>query len=135
MRNDYQLFQQAGGGVAVVTQGTVAQTAEFRRRHELPFACLADPDRNAYRAFGLERGSLGQIAGPKIWLRSMRALFRGGAGAPQGDVRQMPGAFVVDRLGIVRLAHYSGDSGDMPPNRQVVACIGSLTQPEGSAQP
>ncbi|MEE9415054.1 MAG: AhpC/TSA family protein, partial [Acidimicrobiales bacterium] len=35
----------------------------YQSSHELPFPILVDPDRDAYRAFGLGRGSIARIYG------------------------------------------------------------------------
>jgi hypothetical protein len=49
-----------------------------------------------YRAFGLARGSLWQIAGPPVWLGGLRALVSGhGVGKAGGDVLRMPGVFLI----------------------------------------
>lgn len=56
-----------------------------------------DPKLSLYRAFGLEKGALAQLFGPKVWLRGFKAGFIGkhGVGGPDGDVTQMPGVFLV----------------------------------------
>lgn len=56
-----------------------------------------DPKLSLYRAFGLEKGSLAQLFGPRVWLRGFKAGFLGkhGIGAADGDVTQMPGVFLV----------------------------------------
>jgi hypothetical protein len=89
----------------------------------LPFVCLADPEKIAYRAFGLRQGTLGQVAGPRMWLGGLRAVVRGGIGTPQGDPWQMPGTFVVDRVGIIRFAHYGATSVDRPNNDELVRVL------------
>jgi peroxiredoxin len=103
--------------------GSPEQVAEFRRRLELPFTCLSDPERTAYQAYGLARGSLKQIAGPKVWLKGLKALLRRGAGRPAGDIMQMPGAFVIDTAGRLRLAHRSADSGDLPTVGELLSAV------------
>lgn len=120
VRRDLPLFEQAGGSVAVVTMGSPAQANAFRQRLSLPFPVLADPDRRAYQAFRLDLGGVAQIAGPRTWLPGIKALFRGGAGKPVGDVRQMPGAFVIDTAGIVRYAHYARHSADYPEHKKMI---------------
>ena len=114
MRKDYQRLRDAGGELVVVAMGNVEQTDQFRRSFDAPFTFLADTEQTAYRAYGLARGTLGQIAGPSVWLPAIKALARGGAGKPVGDVRQMPGSFVIDRQGIIRLAHYPTHQADRP---------------------
>ena len=100
--------------------GNAQQTAAFRKRHKLPFVCLADPGREAYQAFG-------QIAGPRVWAGGIKALLRCG-GLPSGDVRQMPGAFVIDRSGIVQFTHYPSTSADYPPHEAMIECFATAAQ-------
>jgi peroxiredoxin len=102
---------------------TPQQAAAFRQQYELPFPVLADPQREAYQAFRLARGTLGQVAGPRMWLAGLKATLRGGVGRPSGDVWQMPGAFVIDREGIVRFAHYPSHTGDLPSHEAMLRAI------------
>ncbi len=125
MRDDYARFHQVGGAVAVVTMGSVHETAMFRTRMAIPFLCLADPERRAYHAYGLTRGRLREIAGPAVWLGGLKAIVRGGAGKPVGDVRQMHGSFVIDRNGIIRYIHRPTNSADRPTNDQLIEVIQS----------
>lgn len=126
MRNGYRRFEEAGGRVAVVTMGTPEQVASFFRDLPVTIVCLADPQQQAYRAYGLRQGGWWQIAGPRVWLPSIRALVRGGVGRPVGDVRQLPGTFVIDRAGLVRFAHRPDNQADRPSHEQIVAVLKSL---------
>ena len=58
---------------------------------------ISDPCRGLYRAFGLRRGGLWKLFGPKVWLRSLEAcvMHRHGFGRPTGDGLQMPGMFLI----------------------------------------
>ncbi len=59
---------QAGLGIAVVMQDTPEAAAVFASKHAPGLMCLADPQRKAYEAYGLERGSLFQtFLNPKVW--------------------------------------------------------------------
>jgi len=126
VRNDYEKFQ-AAGDVAVITMGTVEQTAGFAQRLKLPFVCLADPDQTAYKKFGVHRGGVSEVAGPKVWAAGLRALVRGGAGKPVGDVLQMHAAFVIDSEGRIQLAEYPENSADITPNSALLTAM-SATQ-------
>ena len=126
VRDDYPRFQRAGGEVLAVTMGTPEQAAAFRAKLDAPFPMLADAGREAYRAFGLKRGSVNQVLGPKTWLPLTKATFRAGVGKPVGDVWQMPGTFVVDRQGIVRLAHYPTLQTDRLPNDELFDLLRSI---------
>ncbi|MBI5366923.1 MAG: hypothetical protein HZA54_07785 [Planctomycetes bacterium] len=61
------------------------------------WARISDPGRALYRAFGLEKGGLLSVLGPKSLLRGAGAFFGGGhrQGGLQGDALQMPGVFVL----------------------------------------
>jgi len=83
---------------------------------------VSDPQRALYRAFGLGRGGLLQLAGPAVWLRAIRAaIFNGhGVGKAAGDVFQMPGVFIVYHGHVVRsFVHHS--VADRPDYRGFVA--------------
>jgi peroxiredoxin len=126
VRKDYPRITRAGGELLVVTMGDVRQTAAFRDKLEAGVVFLADPQRKAYAAYGLDRGTLWQVAGPRVWLPSIRALARGGAGKAVGDIWQMPGAFVVDRQGRIRYAHYPANQADRPDHDRIVRTLESL---------
>lgn len=65
---------------------------------------ICDPQQELYLAFGLRRGSLGQLFGPKVFWRGLfeGVLVRYGIGAPGADASQMPAVFLVDKSEIVR---------------------------------
>ncbi|MDR7419635.1 MAG: peroxiredoxin-like family protein [Armatimonadota bacterium] len=64
---------------------------------------VSDPERRLYRAFGLVRATLGQVAGPRVWLRSLGAFLAGHRlGRVIGDGLQMSGVFLVHRGRVVR---------------------------------
>ena len=127
VRKHYERLRDAGGGLVVITMGNVEQTDQFRRSFDAPFTFLADTHQTGYRAYGLARGTLWQIAGPRVWLPAIKALARGGAGRPAGDVRQMPGSFVIDRQGIIRYAHYPKHQADRPQPDDLVRLLQGLT--------
>ena len=110
----------------MITMGTPEQAAAFRERLELPFPCFADPERAAYKAFGIPRASLGQLAGPAVWIRGGRALWRHGGGLPVGDPRQLHAAFVIDTHGGVRFVHYPRHAADLPSHHAMIAVIAQL---------
>jgi hypothetical protein len=75
---------------------------------------ISDPDQNLYRAFELNRGSLLQLFGPRVWLQGLRAIFRGNTvGKLQGDGFQMPGVFIVHKGRIIESFKHA-NAGDRP---------------------
>ena len=58
---------------------------------------ISDPDLILYDYFRLKKGTLGQLLGPKVWLRAISAgIFKGHlVGSETGNGWQMPGVFII----------------------------------------
>lgn len=99
--------------VHMVDEGVAAK--EFARFDLPELESVSDPGRGLYRAFGLARGTLGQLFGPRVWLRGVVAgIVKGhGVGMLKGDGFQMPGAFLVSRGRIVKAFRHA-DASDVP---------------------
>ena len=113
-------LEKAGFTLAVVTQGKPAETADFCAQYAPGILCLSDPERRAYRAFGLRRGSAAQtFLSRRVWQANNRAKrVRGWKPelAPQGqDTMQMSGLFIIGNDGRVRLPYYYDNIADHPP--------------------
>jgi peroxiredoxin len=104
--------------------GTPSQTAELCRRRQVSFPCLSDPKLAAYKAYGLKRGSAGQVMGPAVMAKAFAATLRGNWGVQVGqDVFQMPGTFVIDRTGIIRYCHRNRDASDHPSIDSILSAV------------
>jgi hypothetical protein len=109
--------------VVFVHQGTLEEGEAFFAKRWPAAAAVADPERRLFEAFSLGRGSLGQLLGPRVLASGLRATLRGNlSGKPVGDVRQMPGAFVVHK-GRVLWSHASRHAGDQPDYRRIPALL------------
>ncbi len=127
MRRDHGRFEAAGSAIVAVGQGSPDDTARFAADLELPYPVLADPDRVAYRAYGLVTGGLGALAGPAAGRGYLRAVLGGaGGGRMVGDARQLPGAFVVDQTGTLRYAHPATHAADTPSAEELLAVVTGL---------
>jgi peroxiredoxin len=129
LRDDGDRFDQMGGDVILVGQGTPQDAASFLSRKRAPFPCLIDPDRSLYRAYGLARGSFGDVFGPDAVFSSVRqSLHRETIHGTLhgGNLMQMPGTFIVDRHGVLRFVHRSRTIADTPPNRVLLDVLDRL---------
>ncbi|MFN9975942.1 MAG: SelL-related redox protein [Phycisphaerae bacterium] len=107
---------EAAATIVVVTMSPPAESRTFLAGYGLSDVdVVSDPDRTLYRAMELRRGSIGQLFGPRVWLRGVVAgLFaRHFVGGLRGDGLQMPGAFVISR-GRVIAAFRHRDAADRP---------------------
>jgi len=98
------------------TQALEARASRFFAKHGMEdSARVADPDKRLYRAFGLGRGSLGQLFGWKNLKRGFVAGVMKGhlVGPLVGDGFQMPGVFLV-RDGAVVAGYRHETAADVP---------------------
>lgn len=123
LKADAAKFEAAGAEVVLITMSPPADAAEFRRRFELPFCVLSDPNQTAYRAFRVPRGGVPAVMGPQTWGVGLRATLQHGVGTPVGDVWQLSGAYVVDTQGTIGYAHGSQHSADLPDHDALIAAV------------
>ncbi len=129
MRHRYEDFRAAGAEVAVVSFAQRQAMAYYARDLRVQFPLLSDPERTAYIAYGLRKGGLWSIFGPKtIWeyvkLMARGRLFRG----IQADPFQLGGDFVIDGTSIVRFAHRSEDPADRPAMDRLLQAVRNLAR-------
>lgn len=125
--------------VLLVHLGDVEAGEAFFEKRWPEAVAIADPGRELYEAFGLERARLGQVLSPRVLARGVVAAFRGGGpGKPVGDVMQMPGAFLIHDGEVVwhHAARYAGDHPDLDEIRRVADSLsGSVTARDEHATP
>ena len=115
MRREKSRFDQAGAQVVLVGMGTPEQSAAFGKRFDVPFPILSDPRKKLFRAFELKRMSALGFLSPAMTLKGVAAMAQGhGIGLPQGDIRQLPGLFVINTAGQIVYSHYAADPADQP---------------------
>lgn len=112
-------LEKAGLGIAVIMQGTPEATAVFAEKYAPGLLCLADPERKAYLAYGLERGNLFQtFLNPKVWSAVTQSRKKGYRveSPPDGqDAMQMSGTFIISKEGKIVLPYYYDHIADHPP--------------------
>ena len=113
-------FKEKNLALALVTQGTVEVAKAFCKERAPSQLCLADPERKAYRAYGLERATIWQtFLSWRVWQSNKRIKQERGwvpEMPPAGqDSMQMSGTFVIGMDGRIRLPYYYDDIADHPP--------------------
>ena len=98
LRRDYAKLQEANIDVACIAQGDAQTGKAFSLFFDLPFPLLlCGDDISVYEAYGLARGTMGQLFGLRSWTRGIAAVLQG---RPQGRLVgngfQLGGVFVVD---------------------------------------
>ena len=111
---------QKGLRLAIVSHASAESAKKFCEQRAPTATCLADPDRVAYRAYGLFRGTMWQtLLSPRIWTSNKKLAASKGykpeVPPPGQDAYQMSGTFIIGMDGRVRLPYYYEDIADHPP--------------------
>ena len=122
LHRDRDEFERAGVELAVIGQGTPRHAQAFKEDQGVEFTLLVDPKRRTYKAAGAKVGSVGDLLGPQVALRGLKAVARDRVvqGRTIGHPAQLGGVLVVAPGGKVVWSHLADDAGDNPPNAEVL---------------
>ncbi|MGH2627156.1 MAG: AhpC/TSA family protein, partial [Anaerolineales bacterium] len=132
LRDEYPQYLAGGAKVVVIGQGEPLRAAAYREKYGIPCPILCDPGRMAFAGYGLLEGSEAQILfdAPEAMQRRERqageefARARRQAGrTPVDSPWQLPGEFVIDAQGVVRLAYRYQYCEDFPNPLVLIAAI------------
>jgi peroxiredoxin len=133
LRREHDRIDEAGAEVGLVGHGDPRAAAAFATTKRLPFPLLLDRDRGTYRAYGLVLGRATQVLNPRValpWIKAELSAETRQRGLKGGSFLQMPGTFVVDTGGIVRMrggtirmAHRNRNFADAPSIDRVLAAL------------
>ncbi len=122
LRDNAEALERAGLSVVVLTPDRPSRARKFVEDYKVPFPTLTDPERNAYRAYGLMDGTLGQLINPNIVARGVGATLKGNIlGRPTSSPRQLPGTAIVDGTGRLLHLHHARDAADHLTSGQLIA--------------
>lgn len=117
-------IEKSGVSIVLVHMSSDEQAERFFASYGLDdLPRISDPDCDLYRQFGLERGTHGQVAGPKIWWQGFKTtiLKRHGFGRIIGDVLQMPGSFLIQD-GKIAASFQPSSSAERPDYVELSQC-------------
>jgi hypothetical protein len=113
--------------VLFVHQGAPADAETFFARYWPEARAIEDRSLRLYRAFGLGRGSMQALLGWGSLKAGLRAAKKGHLGGkPSGDVRVMPGTFLVADGDRVAFAHRAAHAGDHPAEDEIRRAYAAL---------
>ena len=119
---------QAGLRLVAIGLGQPKHARHFCGKLAPSADCYTNNSTAVYKTYGLQQAGMNQLLNPGLLKSSVRAMFRGHRqGAATGDVKMLPGTFIVDREGIVQFAHYSNHPGDHPEIAQITRAAAKLT--------
>lgn len=132
LKQEHAQYLAGGANVVVIGQGEPLRADAYRQKYEIPCPILCDPERKAYDGYGLLEGNEAQILfdAPDAMLRRERQAGEDFSRArrevgrtPVDSPWQLPGEFVVDVKGMVRLAYRYQYCEDYPNPLVLIAAI------------
>ncbi|MGZ6544760.1 MAG: SelL-related redox protein [Actinomycetota bacterium] len=130
LRRDRERFDATGARVVLIGQGGPGDRGAFGDPALMPFTVLFDPDRAAFRAYGLEHARALQVLAPKTALPWMRLQLHSETrhrGLHGGSLTQLAGTFIVDQTGEVRMAYRSRHVAESPENQAILDVLWRIT--------
>ena len=135
LRQTKSRFDKIGAQIVLVGMGDREQTETFRGSFAPEFTIVCDPERRLYKAYGLKRAGLFQLASPSMFIKGMKAFGSGvGMGLPKGDVLQLSGVYIVDTQGRVRFSYHAADPADHPTPQELLSVLSKIKQEAGRAE-
>ena len=107
----------------LVGMGTPAHARAFKDETGVTFPLLLSPDKAAYEAMDLRRGSNAEVFAPRALGASLRRIRHLPLRAPQQDWHQLGGTFVIGPGDEVLFAHRAGDPADEPDIEAVASAL------------
>ncbi|CAB1078535.1 hypothetical protein D1AOALGA4SA_6273 [Olavius algarvensis Delta 1 endosymbiont] len=124
MRRNKNSFDKAGARVVLVGMGTPSESTKFAEKFRVSFPIVTDPQRKLYRRFELKQMSTLGFFSPSLALKGVSAIAGGHSlGMPQGDVRQLPGVFIINTAGEIVYSHFSSNPADHPDAKTIIAAL------------
>jgi peroxiredoxin len=117
LRQGQARFEGAGAQIVVIGMGDPAETVTFKKEIGLKFPMLSDTGAKSYTAAKMGQLQAKEELKPRNVGAFFTEIFKGNRGGKiVGKVRQLGGAVVVDKNGLV---HFSYRSRSMSDNADV----------------
>lgn len=132
LQEEYSKYLELGANVVVIGQGESERAAAYAQKNSIACPVLCDPTFQVYQAYDLLEGKTSQILfdAPDEYLkcdleagRSMQKSRHGTEKASVDSPWQLPGEFVVDKKGIIRLVYRYQYCEDWPNPLVLIAGI------------
>ena len=103
MRDRIGEFEERGAQVIAVAPDTLEHAQAFFQKNDIPFPCLADPDRRVFRQYDVKSAMI--------------------------SLGQRPGVFIVDKDGVVASAHLGFQQWEIPSIDDTLAALDRIAAP------
>ena len=127
MRQKHGEIEARGAAVLAVSFEPRDRLFQLSRQLQLPFPLLSDQEMDIYRAYGLQRGNLGQIFSLRTALIYVKLLAKGRLyHFRRSDLRQLGGDFIIDPEGVIRYQYRSAAPHDRPSVDELMRLVSGI---------
>jgi AhpC/TSA antioxidant enzyme len=113
------------GRLWLIGMGTPAHARAFKDETGVTFPVLLSPDKAAYEAMDLRRGSNAEVFSPRALGASLRRIRHLPLRAPAQDWHQLGGTFVIGPGDEMLFAHRASHPADEPDVEAVASALGA----------
>lgn len=100
MRDRIGEFEQRGAQVIAIAPDTLEHAQSYFQQNDIPFPCLADPDRRVFRQYDVKSAMV--------------------------SLGQRPGLFIIDKDGVVAFAYLGFQQWEIPTIDDTLAELDKL---------
>lgn len=100
MRDNIAEFEKRDAQLLAIAPDSLEQAQSYFERNEIPFPCLADPEREVYRQYDVKSALV--------------------------SMGQRPGLFIVDGEGVVRYAYLGWQQWEIPSVEETLRQLDGL---------
>lgn len=113
LKDTYDQFKTRGAEVVAFVQSPRETIEKSGDLSAFPFRLITDPDGEIYKIYGVGDRGIAGIINANTVLRDVQAIARGyKQGKMEGNMWQLPGDFIVDKNGFLKLARIGKNAGD-----------------------
>jgi peroxiredoxin len=124
LKKEFPLFKKRGVSLLVVLQSTPENLTPMISHKDMPFVSVCDPHERLFTLYGVRPGSIFGYVTPTTIVRAIRATVRGFKhGTYEGNEKQLPATFIIDKGGKVTYARYGKNVADVPKTEKLLAGI------------
>ena len=117
----YQKIVEQGGQLFIVLQSTPELLRSQIKKEDLPFEIICDPNQELYKSFGIKPAEdMMSMVDGKAYAKVTEATKLGYThGEYEGNERQLPATFLLDRECTLLYAHYGKTIADIPSIEEI----------------
>ena len=124
LKKEFPLFKKRGVSLLVVLQSTPENITPMISQKDMPFVIVCDPHERLFTLYGVRPGSIFGYVTPTTIVRAVRATLQGFKhGKYEGNEKQLPATFIIDKGGKVKYARYGKNVADVPKTEKLLAEI------------